>query len=87
MYWAMTEGRFKVFRHLTEWFKEKGMYHRKPNQNGEVAVVRLNDDLMSATRYGYMSALTANDDFRFAETINNKSDFFRPLNINYKWVK
>src|SRR3990167_6917336 len=26
MYWSMTEGRFKVFKNLPEWFKEKGAY-------------------------------------------------------------
>jgi len=88
MYWSMTEGRLKVFRHLTEWFKEKGAYHRKSNPNtGEVAVVRINEDLMSATRYAYMSALTADDDFRFAKSIDSRKDFFKPIKYNFKFVR
>lgn len=47
---AMEEGRFKVAKHLREWFREKGLYHRKDGR-----VVRKFDDLMSATRYAYQS--------------------------------
>ncbi|MCP4307910.1 MAG: DNA packaging protein, partial [bacterium] len=52
----MQTGRFKVFRHLTEWFEEFRLYHRKDGK-----VVKLGDDLMSATRYGAMM-------LRFAKT-------------------
>lgn len=45
----MQTGRFKVFRHLTDFFEEFRLYHRK---NG--AVVKLNDDVLSAVRYGLM---------------------------------
>ena len=45
----MQTGRFKVFDTLTGWFEEFRLYHRK---DGEV--VKLADDLMSATRYGVM---------------------------------
>jgi len=81
MYWAMTEGRFKVFRNLTDWFKEKGSYHKKDGQ-----AVAINDDLMSASRYGYMSALDSNDDFRFAECIKKKTDFFKPIKPDYRGI-
>jgi phage terminase large subunit-like protein len=47
---AMETGQFKVFSHLTEWFEEWRMYHRKSGDE----VVKLNDDLMSATRYAFM---------------------------------
>ncbi len=50
------DGRLKVAAHLSEWFDEYRMYHR---ENGKI--VKLRDDLMSATRYGIMS-------LRFAET-------------------
>lgn len=46
----MNTGRFKVFRHLAEWFEEFRLYHRKDG-----VVVKKHDDLMSATRYGVMS--------------------------------
>ena len=77
MYWAMTEGRLKVFAHLSEWFKEKAMFHRKDGK-----VVALEDDLMAASRYAYVSALDSNDGFRFAETIRARSDFMRKLKFD-----
>ena len=46
----METGRFKVFKNCIEWFQEKRMYHRKDGK-----VVRVNEDLMSATRYGAQS--------------------------------
>lgn len=45
----MRTGRFKVFRHLHEWFDEKRMYHR---ENGHI--VKIDDDLMAATNYVIM---------------------------------
>ena len=45
----MQTGRFKVFSHLNEWFEEFRMYHRKDGK-----VVKVDDDLMAATRYAYM---------------------------------
>ena len=50
------DGRLKVASHLSEWFNEYRMYHR---ENGKI--VKLRDDLMSATRYGIMC-------LRYAET-------------------
>jgi hypothetical protein len=49
MWQRMTTGRLKVASHLTEWFEEFRSYHRK---NGQI--VKLYDDLMSATRIGIM---------------------------------
>jgi len=40
-----TSGRLKVAAHLEEWFSEFRLYHRKDG-----LIVKLNDDLMSATR-------------------------------------
>ncbi len=45
----MLTGRLKVFGHLADWFEEFNLYHRK-----EGLIVKLNDDLMSATRYAMM---------------------------------
>ena len=45
----MQSGRLKVFAHLTEWFDEFRLYHRKDGK-----VVKEYDDLMSATRYALM---------------------------------
>jgi phage terminase large subunit-like protein len=45
----MESGRFKVFKHLNDWFDEFRLYHRKDGK-----VHKEGDDLMSATRYGVM---------------------------------
>jgi len=47
----MTTGRFKVFAGLREWFEEFRQYHR--DQNGDI--VKVADDLMSASRIACMS--------------------------------
>lgn len=45
----MLTGRFKVFSHLNDWFGEFDLYHRKDG-----LIVKVDDDLMSATRIGIM---------------------------------
>jgi len=45
----METGRFKVFAHLLDWWEEFGLYHRKDG-----LIVKVNEDLMSATRYAVM---------------------------------
>lgn len=45
----MQTGRFKVFSHLSEWFEEFRLYHRKDG-----LIVKEYDDLMDATRYAVM---------------------------------
>ena len=46
----MQTGRFKVFNYLRLWFEELRMYHRKDGK-----IVKVHDDLMSATRYASQS--------------------------------
>jgi hypothetical protein len=58
----MQTGRFKVFSHLSDWWEEFRLYHRKDGR-----IVDINDDLMSATRYGLMM-------IRYAETIVQKRE-------------
>ena len=53
----MRTGRFKVFRHLHEWFEEKRMLHRKDGR-----IVPEKDDIESATRYAVMSLRYATSD-------------------------
>jgi hypothetical protein len=53
----MKSGRFKVAAHLSEWFDEYRFYHRKDG-----FIVKMKDDLMSATRVGVMMK-------RFARTV------------------
>jgi phage terminase large subunit-like protein len=45
----MQTGRLKVFSHLSDWFEEFRLYHRK---NGKI--VKEFDDVLSASRYGLM---------------------------------
>jgi len=45
----MQTGKFKVFSNLADWFEEFRMYHRKDG-----LIVKLDDDLMAATRYAHM---------------------------------
>ncbi|RYF25361.1 MAG: DNA packaging protein, partial [Comamonadaceae bacterium] len=45
----MQTGRLKVFSNLSDWFEEFRMYHRKDGK-----IVKLDDDLLSATRYAIM---------------------------------
>lgn len=52
----MQTGKWKVFAHLNDWFQEFRLYHRKDGK-----IVKLKDDLMSASRYGTMT-------LRFAAT-------------------
>src|SRR5215468_6444637 len=53
----MQSGRFKVFKHLNDWWEEFRLYHRKDGK-----VVKEGDDLMCATRYALMM-------LRFAQTV------------------
>jgi hypothetical protein len=53
----MEAGRFKVMKHLNDWFEEFRLYHRKDGR-----VHKEGDDLMSATRYAVMM-------LRYAQTL------------------
>jgi phage terminase large subunit-like protein len=57
----MQTGRLKVFAHLADWFEEFRLYHRDDGK-----VVKLRDDLMSATRYALMC-------LRFARPVGRDS--------------
>lgn len=52
VYDQMNVGKFKVFASCTEWFTEFRQYHRKDGK-----IVKVNDHLMDATRYGLRSGL------------------------------
>lgn len=45
----MMAGRLKVFRHLSEWWREWEDYHREDG-----VIVKEDDDIMDATRMGFM---------------------------------
>lgn len=71
LYQRMETGRFRVFTHLNEWFQEFRQYYRK---DGKINPV--NDDLLSATRYGACSIE------RFGKT-PSESKFAFSGQINY----
>jgi len=50
LYARMEKGTFKVFKTLGPWFDEKLNYHRDEAGN----IVKVQDDILSATRYAYM---------------------------------
>ena len=59
-------GRLKIAAHLEDWFSEFRLYHRKDG-----LIVKLNDDLMSATRVWVMAK-------RFARVVHNDPYNERP---------
>ncbi|WP_419917465.1 terminase large subunit domain-containing protein [Candidatus Poriferisocius sp.] len=61
----MEHGRFRVFANCNLWFEEMRTYHRKATPSGKLEIVKKNDDLMDATRYGIMM-------LRFAHTGKKK---------------
>jgi hypothetical protein len=64
--------RLRVFSHLTEWFEEFRMFHRKDG-----IIVKVDDDLMSATRYGLMMLRKAKTN---AEMASLKPSLLSPIN-------
>ena len=69
----MNTGRFKVFKHLNDWFEEFRLYHR---QDGKV--VKEGDDLMAATRYALMM-------LRWARTETARRNFHREIKYPKSW--
>jgi len=68
----MQTGRFKVFDTLADWFEEFRIYHRKDG-----VVVKLKDDVMSATRYAVMSlrhSIVNPAEFKRVQDANKPSD-------------
>lgn len=74
MLMRMETGRFKVFRHLTDWFEEKRMYHRR-----EGKIWKEFDDLMAASRYLQMC-------LRFAQRVKQSRGFINGYPIDDKSV-
>lgn len=79
MFEYMRTGRFKVFGHLTQWFEEKRLYHRKDGQ-----IVAKKDDILSATRYAFIMR-------RYARAgrpvVRTKPKFTRPILGGRKWKR
>jgi phage terminase large subunit-like protein len=69
----MQTGRWKVFRHLEDWFEEFRLYHRKDGR-----IVKTADDLLSASRYAMMMQ-------RYAQP-ETGAQWGRPLVYDLRWV-
>ena len=59
----MRTDRFKVFSSCPQWFEEFRTYHRKRRADGKSAIVRMKDDLMSATQKAVMMIRVARAPF------------------------
>jgi hypothetical protein len=68
----MQTGRFKVFKHLNDWFEEFRLYHRKDGR-----VVKEGDDLMATTRYALMM-------LRHARTDSARRNFHRKIEMKHQ---
>ena len=64
----------RVFAHLEDWFAEFRMYYRK-----EGLIVKEDDDLMSATRYGIMMLRKAKSLGEIGAMTGNRRGLARPL--------
>lgn len=72
----METGRFRVSKHLMEWFDEYRTYHRK-----EGRIVKVRDDLMCATRYAHMMLRFARAGTNLLpEPTNTWDDGYDPMN-------
>lgn len=72
----METGRFKVFAHLHDWFEEFRLYHREDGR-----IVKVMDDLLSATRYALM-------DLRYAKVQTASAPLVtpqRPLDVEMNY--
>lgn len=70
----MQSGRFKVFSHLSEWFKEKANY----NVDEDGKLNRRNEDIMSASRYCFQSR-------RFGVTKADSIEKYTKRKPSYNW--
>jgi Terminase RNaseH-like domain/Terminase large subunit, T4likevirus-type, N-terminal len=71
----MQTGRFKVLRHLNDFFGELRLYHRKDGK-----VVKENEDILCSVRYGVMM-------LRYAECLGRKHERReRPLRLAGGWM-
>lgn len=69
----MQTRRLRVFNTLTEWFEEFRQYHRKDG-----VIVKEDDDLMSATRYGLMMLRKARSGH---ELVTSRPSLLAPISV------
>jgi phage terminase large subunit-like protein len=73
MFEDMKKGKFKVFSNLNDWFSEFRIYHRKDGQ-----IVKLQDDILSATRYAYVMR-------RYAQIVPDPGKLVLNPRRDYDW--
>lgn len=73
----MQSGRFKVFRHLNDWFEEFRLYHRKDG-----LVVKEADDLMCL--HGDTMVVTSNGSHRIADLVGTEG---LVLTVGGRWTR
>jgi hypothetical protein len=76
----MQTGRLKVFSTLSDWWEEFRMYHRKDG-----LIVKMRDDLMSATRYAMMMRRFAEVQFKTVQA-TGRSFSAQPRNDGLGWL-
>ena len=76
----MQTGRLKVFSTLSDWWEEFRMYHRKDG-----LIVKMRDDLMSATRYAMMMRRFAEVQFKSVPP-SGRSFSAQPRNDGLGWL-
>lgn len=75
---AMREGLFKVFATCAPWWTEFRTYHRKKGE-----IVKRADDLMSATRYAFMSKHLARHEENLSKLVAyDEVEHFDPLSLH-----
>ena len=67
-------GRLKVAAHLSDWLEERRMYHRKDGK-----IVKMKDDLMSATRMTLMMKRFARAVMLGGQAARNRERFARGM--------
>lgn len=82
LYSRMEKGTFKVFSHLSDWFDEKLNYHR--GDDGKI--VKVKDDLLSATRYAYMMRRFAKQKLTIGKTKAQLKPKTRAFAGNQSWM-
>lgn len=70
----MQTMRFRIFSHLTDWFEEFRLYHRKDGK-----IVKENDDILSATRYAAMMLRKAKTQAEADATLSMKNPSAFPV--------
>lgn len=79
----MQTGRLRVDRTLNDWWEEFRIYHRERKQDGTSVIAKKRDDLMDATRYGFMMIRYA---LSFKESLPVRDRYKKDSGGNGTWM-